>query len=151
MTTEQSQRTRRMDSSELRRFRSILTLQRDETMGSLDRLGDETRNADSDYPKDIGDFCETTLSKEALFQQSAERRLKMRTIEAALARIQQGTFGVCMACGDDINSRRLDALPWTQYCLRCQQGFEQGKEMEYRSGLADRHDPAQHIPSGKAG
>lgn len=125
-----------MDSSELRRFRSILTLQRDETMRSLDRLGDETRNADSDYPKDIGDFCETTLSKEALFQ---------------LARIQQGTFGVCMACGDDINSRRLDALPWTQYCLRCQQGFEQEKEMEYRSGLADRHDPAQHIPLGKAG
>ena len=92
MTTEQSQRTRRMDSSELQRFRSILTLQRDETMRSLDRLGDETRNADSDYPKDIGDFCETTLSKEALFQQSAERRLKMRTIEAALARIRQGTF-----------------------------------------------------------
>lgn len=127
MRAEQSQRTRKMETSEIQRFQSILTVQRDEAMRYLDRL-----------PKDLGDLCETTLPRESLFQQTGERRLMVRMIEAALARIQQGTFGVCVACGDDINPRRLDALPWTQYCLRCQQGFEQGKEMEYRSGLTDR-------------
>lgn len=60
----------------------------------------------------------------SLFQQRDDRQLKVRMTEAALARIQQGSFGVCVFCGDD-NPRRLDALPWTQYRLRCQQGFEQ--------------------------
>jgi RNA polymerase-binding transcription factor DksA len=58
--------------------------------------------------------------------------------EAALARIQQGTFGVCVACGDDINPRRIDALPWTQYCLRCQQGFEQEHNLKNQMHAVDR-------------
>jgi RNA polymerase-binding transcription factor len=127
-----------MDSSEIQRFQRILEIQRNETMRSLDRLGDETRSVDSAYPQDVGDRCITSLSKESRFQQRGERRLMVRRIEAALARIQQDTFGVCVACGEDINLPRLDALPWTQYCLRCQQGFEQGKALEYRPGLADR-------------
>jgi len=133
MRAEQSSRMTKMDSLEVQRFQRILEFQRTETMRSLDRLGDETRRVDSDYPQDVGDRCVTSLSKESLFQQSGERRLMVRMIEAALVRIQKGTFGVCVACGDDIDPRRLDALPWTQYCLRCQQGFERGKDLEYRS------------------
>ncbi|MGA9967804.1 MAG: TraR/DksA family transcriptional regulator [Terriglobales bacterium] len=90
---------------------------------------------DVDCPKDVGDFCTTNLSKEALFQQTDERRLMVRMIDAALARIQQGTYGVCVVCGDDINPRRLDALPWTQHCLRCQQAFEQVAKADPRAKL----------------
>ncbi len=59
----------------------------------------------------------------------------VRMIDVALARIQQGIFGGCVACGDDINSRRLDALPWTQYCLRCQQSFEEVEKVDGRVTL----------------
>jgi DnaK suppressor protein len=125
MRTQQSWQTEKLDSLEILRCQRILQIQREEAMRSLDRLGDETRSLDSDCPKDVGDLCTTSLSKEAPFQQRDERRQMARMIDAALARIQQGTFGVCLACGEDINPRRLDALPWTQYCLRCQQGFEE--------------------------
>lgn len=138
MRAQQSWRARKIDNSEVERFQRILQIQLEETMRSLDRLGDETRSVDSDDPKDVGDLCATTLSKEALFQQTSERRLMVCVIKAALARIQQGTFGVCVACGDDINPRRLDALPWTQYCLRCKQSFEQEEGLEYREGLSER-------------
>jgi len=132
MSGQQARRTRKVDGAEVLRCRRILETERQEAMQSLERLGDETREVDSDGPQDVGDICTTNLSKEALFQQRDDRQLKVRMTEAALARIQQGTFGVCVSCGDDINPRRLDALPWAQYCLRCQQGFERGKEMEYR-------------------
>jgi DnaK suppressor protein len=135
MKTEQLWRTTTVDSSEILRCRRILLVQRDEAMRSLDRLGDETRSLDSDCPKDVGDLCTTNLSKEALFQQTDERRLMVRMIDAALARIQQGIFGVCAACGEDINLRRLDALPWTQYCLRCQRGFEEVEKADRRVSL----------------
>jgi DnaK suppressor protein len=139
MKTEQTWRTQKVDNSEILRCRRILQLQRNEAIRSLDRLGDETRSLDSDCPKDVGDLCTTNLSKETLFQQRDERHLMLRMMDAALVRIQLGTFGVCLACGEDINPRRLDALPWTQYCLRCQQGFEEVEKA------------ARRIPLKKAG
>ncbi len=130
-----------MDNSEVERFERILKIRLDETMKSLERLGDETRSIDIDSPQDAGDRCIMSVSKESLFQHSGERRVMVRMIEAALARIQRGTFGVCMACGDDINARRVEALPWTRYCLHCQQSFEQGLEFECRSDFTDRQRP----------
>ncbi len=135
MRTQQSRQTGKVDSSEILRCRRILQIQREEAMRSLDRLGDETRSLDSDCPKDVGDLSTTNVSKEALFQQTDERRQMVRMIDAALARIQQGIFGVCLACGEDINPRRIDALPWTQYCLRCQQGFEEIEKADRRVTL----------------
>ncbi len=122
-----------MDGSEIQRFQRILKIQRDEAKRALDRFGDGTRSVDSGYPQDVGDRGITSLSKESLFQQTRERRLIVRMIEAALGRIQQGIFGVCLTCGNEISSRRLDALPWAEYCLRCQEDFEQGKQREYPS------------------
>ena len=138
MRSEQSRKTTRIDSSDILRRRRVLETERLEAMRSLDRLGDETREVDFDGPKDVADICTTNLSKEGLFQQRDDRQLKVRMTEAALDRIQQGTFGVCVSCGDDINPRRLDALPWTQYCLRCQLDIEQELESKYQLHVAER-------------
>ena len=48
----------------------------------------------------------------------------LRAIEEALARIRQGTFGVCEACGQPIAKARLRAVPWTRHCLSCKKGQE---------------------------
>jgi DnaK suppressor protein len=132
MRSEQSTKKSRIDSSEILRRRRLLETERLETMRSLERLGDESREVDFDGPKDVADICTTSLFKEALFQQRDDRQLKVRMTEAALDRIQRGTFGVCVSCGDDINPRRLDALPWTQYCLRCQLDIEQKVESKHQ-------------------
>jgi len=138
MRLEPSWKAKKADSSEILRCRRILETERQEAMRSLERLGDEARDVDSDGPKDVGDICTTALSKEALFQQRGDRQLKVRMTEAALARIQQGTYGVCASCGDDINPRRLDALPWTQYCLCCQREFEQEEKLKNQSHAGER-------------
>jgi len=138
MRPEQSWKAKKADSSEVLRCQRILEIERQEAIRSLERLGDETRDVDPDGPKDVGDICTANLSKEALFQQRDDRQLKVRMTEAALARIEQGTFGVCVSCGDDINPRRLDALPWTQYCLRCQQELENEENSKSQLHAVDR-------------
>ena len=138
MSGQQSWKTRKVESSQILRCRRILETERQEAMMSLERLGDETREVDSDGPQDVADICTTNLSKEALFQQRDDRQLKIRMTEAALDRIQRGTFGVCVSCGDEINPRRLDALPWTQYCLRCQLEIEQQLESKHQLHTAER-------------
>lgn len=138
MSRRQWRTANKVDSTDVLRCQRILETERQQAMRSLERLGDETREVDSDDPKDVGDLCTTTLSKEALFQQRGDRQLKVRMTEEALARIQQGTFGVCVACGDDINPRRLDALPWTQHCLRCQQELEEEGQLTNQPHAAER-------------
>jgi DnaK suppressor protein len=127
------QTTIRMKHSEVQRFEHILKIRLEQTIRSLDRLHDETRSIDSDSPSDSADQCVLSLSREALFHQSGERRVMVRRIEAALSRIKKNTFGICISCGENINSRRLEALPWTQYCLDCQEDLERNQTLSESS------------------
>lgn len=123
-----------MTKSEAEQFRKKLESNREDALRFLGRLANETRNLDADFPRDSGDYSVATLSKESLIQQSSERRRLVRTIDAALRRIGQGTFGICAGYGGEIRSRRIDALPWTEYCIECQEIREQEGE---RGGPAE--------------
>ena len=46
----------------------------------------------------------------------------------ALARIDDGSFGVCLHCEEDINPKRLNAVPWAPYCITCQEMADRRKE-----------------------
>jgi DnaK suppressor protein len=42
-------------------------------------------------------------------------------VEGALSRIESGTFGDCLSCGQEISIKRLNAVPWSRYCITCQE------------------------------
>ena len=44
-----------------------------------------------------------------------------REVQDALRRIQDGTYGVCLECGEPISLKRLQAVPWAKFCVRCQE------------------------------
>lgn len=113
-----------MKYSEIEQMEQRLGLQRQEVLQSLSRVEYERKSLDVDSAKDSADQCVTNLSTESLFERSSQRRTMLRLIEAALRRIADGSFGVCITCGQEIQDRRLKALPWTQFCLPCQQEIE---------------------------
>jgi DnaK suppressor protein len=51
----------------------------------------------------------------------------LRKVRAALARVEDGSYGTCLHCDDEISPKRLKAVPWAPFCIRCQE-------------LADRHE-----------
>ena len=57
----------------------------------------------------------------------------LRNVKGGLARIADGSYGVCMHCEEDIKPKRLDAVPWTKYCIRCQEAADR-HEFESESG-----------------
>lgn len=130
-----------MTKSVIEQYRKRLESNRESAVRFLERLGDERRSLDGDLPQDVGDHSVSTLSKEFLMRQSSEQRRMVRNIDAALQRIRQGSFGVCARCGEEIPARRLSALPWTEYCIACQEALEQEERedlaLAYRS-LAPR-------------
>jgi DnaK suppressor protein len=71
-------------------------------------------------------------------QQASERALAvcnldrhfshLRDVRAALRRTQEGGFGICQKCDDDIAPKRLVAVPWAQFCIRCQEAVDRSSE-----------------------
>jgi DnaK suppressor protein len=110
---------------DIAQLRKELEVQRKEVTRFLEQLKEETRSLDVGTTEDAGDRCVSSMSKEFLFEQSSQRRTVLRRIEAALRRMDNGSFGICAGCGDEIPARRLQALPWTQFCLRCQEAIEE--------------------------
>jgi len=109
---------------DIARIKQNLRLHRRQLLEFLKRLDDETQELDSDSAQDIADRSVLSVSKESLFERTSQQRIVLRMVEEALGRISNGSFGVCTSCGDDISTRRLEALPWTRYCLRCQETLE---------------------------
>jgi DnaK suppressor protein len=128
-----------MTSSEIQRFQRYLEIHREEALRSLTLLEDQTRSLHGGYPQDVADASTSGLSKASLFQRTRERRHFLQLIEAALARVQEGTYGVCACCGDEIHVRRLEAVPWSRYCLKCQMASERGAEVELLEA-SKKHD-----------
>jgi RNA polymerase-binding transcription factor len=114
-----------MTKREFKELRESLEKQLQEVREFLGRIGQETRELELDIPQDSADRSVSSLSQETLFEQASQRREQMRRIEAALRRMDDGSFGTCQSCQEPIAQRRLNALPWTQYCLQCQQMIEQ--------------------------
>jgi len=115
-----------MTKREFKELKERLEKQLHEVQGFLGRLGQETRELELDVPQDSADRSVASLSQETLFEQASQRRQQLRRIEGALRRMDEGSFGTCQVCEREIARRRLEALPWTQYCLDCQEMIEQG-------------------------
>src|SRR5579864_2848123 len=114
----------KMEQRDIQRLRQTLERQRHESRQFLRSVDHEAQSLGGDSVQDSADRSVISLSKESLFERSSQRRTVLRLIEAALRRIANGSFGICIGCGDDIQVRRLEALPWTQFCLRCQGELE---------------------------
>jgi len=85
------------------------------------------RQTDEDSAQDIADRAASSYNKEFLFHQSNSERQLLQMVESALERMREGNFGQCISCGQEINAKRLEAVPWTRYCIQCQEKVEQGR------------------------
>ena len=115
-----------MDKKRIESFKKRLEERQQELRRTVTRTQQDGRDADVESAQDIADRAASSYNKEFLFHQSnAERRL-LQMVEGALSRIHEGSFGQCISCGKEINSKRLDAVPWTRHCIECQEKLEQG-------------------------
>jgi len=115
-----------MDKKKLEAFRKRLETRQQELRRMVTRTQQDGRNADEDTAQDIADKAASSYNKEFLFHQSNADRQLLQMVEAALARLREGNFGECIACGREINAKRLEAVPWTRHCIECQEKLEQG-------------------------
>lgn len=116
-----------MDKKKLETFKKRLEDRQRELRQNVTRTEQDGRAADMDTAQDIADRASSSYQKEFLFHQSSSERQTLQMVEGALSRIREGTFGECISCGNEINPKRLEAVPWTRYCIECQEKLEKGQ------------------------
>ena len=120
-----------MDKQKLEHFRNLLETRRHNLRASVVRTEEDGRAAqDVDTAQDVADRASGSYQKEFLFARSNNDRQFLQMVEHALSNIAEGTYGECEVCGNEINERRLDAVPWTRHCINCQEKLERGELTE---------------------
>lgn len=107
-------------------FIDSLRRKQQELLDSYQRDKAAGNSQPDDGIQDLADKAASAYSKELNFSLSDGERNLLMSIEEALSRIDEGTFGTCTNCGKTIGEKRLSAVPWTSFCIDCQELQEKG-------------------------
>lgn len=75
-------------------------------------------------PKDFGDIASDDMDRKMLEAMGSKDIKRMKLIDSAITRIEQGKYGLCMKCGKKIPRERLEAIPYALLCIDCQSADE---------------------------
>jgi DnaK suppressor protein len=93
----------------------------EENPGSLE---DETGDVAPD--NHLGDMATATFDRELDYTLEENAEAVLAAIDAALSRMDAGTYGKCLSCGTEIAPARLEAIPWATRCIDCKRKEERG-------------------------
>src|SRR5712691_4505338 len=106
-----------MTKTELNKFREALEAKQAELTQVLRNREGIAIEKSPDALDEVQNAAERELAIRNLDRESN----LLRNVRAALHRIDEGTFGVCLHCEEDISVKRLAAVPWTPFCIQCQE------------------------------
>lgn len=106
-----------MTKQEINKFKQILETKQEE-------LSAVVRNREGiaiEKSPDALDEVQHAAERELAIRNLDRESQLLRNVRAALRRINDGTFGICVHCEEDISIKRLNAVPWAPYCISCQE------------------------------
>ncbi|MGE5488735.1 MAG: TraR/DksA family transcriptional regulator [bacterium] len=106
-----------MTKSELAKFKQILEAKQAELSAVIRRRDEIAIEKSPDAIDEVTRAAERELAIRNLDRESH----LLRNVRAALRRIEDGSFGVCAHCEEEISPKRLAAVPWAPFCIRCQE------------------------------
>lgn len=98
----------------------------DERALLVDKLKDNDLSVDDSETPDPVDLAVRNYSKNVMLAVSENESRQLTLIDEALMRVEDDEYGLCQNCEQEINPKRLAAIPWARYCLNCQEQVEQG-------------------------
>ncbi len=115
-----------MDKKRAEFYKKKLLAKQDELSRLVTKSEQDGREADEEATQDIADKAANSYTKEFLFHQSDENRRLLLLVNEALDRVKNGSYGLCVACGEEVQVKRLEAVPWARHCIECQEKQDQG-------------------------
>src|SRR5438477_7685158 len=111
---------------ELEKYRRLLEQKKSELSDDLAKTRNAEEETTEESTQDIADKAVSSYTREFLYSLSDADRNTLLQIDQSLVRIEVGTYGQCRNCGSSISEKRLNAVPWAQLCVDCQELSEKG-------------------------
>ena len=115
-----------MDKRKLKPYRDILLARGEGLFRQVTEAEMSSRERDAEATQDPADMAANAYTKELLISMSANDRRILEMIDEALKRVEAGDYGECVNCGEPVSEKRLAAVPWARYCVKCQDLQERG-------------------------
>ena len=123
-TTAAARAGKKLTRPEAKKFRKLLDEKRQEIIRNAQKtLGDSMQLDAADLPDDM-DLASSEYLQYFTFRLRGREKTYLEKIEKALARIDEGTFGLCEECGEFIGVERLTVRPEATLCIRCKEAQE---------------------------
>jgi DnaK suppressor protein len=120
-----------MEKTKLKKIKVALEERKGTLLSDLQRLdqemqwlGDDQGNERGGLGNHLGDDGSSVMEQERISTVSADLHEVLQQVNAALERMDAGTYGLCQRCGKPINEERLEAFPYVTYCIECQSYLE---------------------------
>jgi DnaK suppressor protein len=109
-----------MSNSEMDKFRKVLEEKRKDLLSTCSHRDDIVIEATAD---DI-DRLQQQVTREVAIRHLDNSAKLLRSVLAALDRVEDDIYGVCLRCEEPIAEKRLKAIPWASYCVNCQEAVD---------------------------
>ena len=113
-----------LKKKDLKRFKEILEEKRDTVLANAKKTLNEDMTLDVDDLPDEMDLASSEYLQSFQFRLRGREKVFLKKIDYALAKIEDGTFGMCESCDEPISIKRLEARPETTLCIRCKEDQE---------------------------
>jgi DnaK suppressor protein len=130
---------RRMAPKKIKDTRRRLSSEYENLITSINRNRLAAEQIKLENTEDEGDLATISHDRELLYHLHESDFQRLRCIQKALKALDRGQYGDCVRCGEDINEKRLLAVPWAAMCIRCQEETEKDRNSSdlVMAGLAE--------------
>ena len=116
----------RMSKKEMEKYRRLLDDKKASLSSDLAKTRSAEKETSEESTQDIADKAVSSYTREFLYSLTDGERGTLLQIDDAIGRIDDGSYGQCINCGQPMAEKRLTAVPWAPYCVDCQELAEKG-------------------------
>jgi DnaK suppressor protein len=112
-----------LNKTELKKYRNMLEAKQAE----LEQFIRNREGIAIEKSPDALDEVQHAAERELAIRNLDRESNLLRNVRAALRRMDDGSYGVCLHCEEEINPKRLNAVPWAPFCIQCQEQYDRNR------------------------
>lgn len=119
-----------MKKNKLKHFQSLLENIRTKIIGDVEKAHHNKKSSEVEQMADISDDAARSYGRKLQGDLEEHEWVKLKQVEAALKKVEDGEYGICEQCKQEILETRLEIMPYTEFCIHCLSEIEKHSSLD---------------------
>jgi len=119
-----------MKKNKLKHFQSLLENIRTKIVGDVEKAHHNKKSNEVEQMADISDDAARSYGRKLQGDLEEHEWVKLKQVEAALKKVEDGEYGICEQCEQEILETRLEIMPYTEFCIQCLSEIEKRTSLD---------------------